>query len=212
LGGGKVFEGDADSCRPVEITLHASDSLPEESIQLVVGIQAQEGKVIGSPKNVSIPIGEVTTAPVVERQIPKTNRDRKNAVAVVVGGSQYQSDDIPAVDYAVRDAEIVKRYLTRTMGVDPASVIYLENPTKSSMDAILRAAENHKSRLPDLTTKESEVFVFYSGHGAPSTSSGNGGKPMSFPPTRGRGLPGLCTNAHAHRGGMRRGRSGEEER
>jgi hypothetical protein len=169
------------AAQPIEIALHASDSLPEESIQLVVGIQAQEGKVIGSPKNVSIPIGEVTTAPVVDRQIPKTNMDRKNAVAVVIGVSQYQSDDIPAVDYAVQDAEIVKRYLTRTMGFDPANVIYLENPTKSSMDAILGSAENHKGRLSDLTTRESEVFVFYSGHGAPGTSSGSGGKTYFLP-------------------------------
>jgi hypothetical protein len=169
------------AAQPIEIALHASDSLPEESIQLVVGIQAQEGKVIGSPKNVSIPIGEVTTAPVVDRQIPKTNMDRKNAVAVVIGVSQYQSDDIPAVDYAVQDAEIIKRYLTRTMGFDPANVIYLENPTKSSMDAILGSAENHKGRLSDLTGEESEVFVFYSGHGAPSTSSGTGGKTYFLP-------------------------------
>jgi len=172
--------GSADA-RQFEVPIRASDTLPDGSIQLLVGVQAQEGKVVGSPKNKSIPIGEVTTAPAVDRDIPETDMNREDAVAVVIGVSQYQSDDIPPVDYAVQDAEIMKGYLTRMMGFDPANVIYLENPTKSSMDAILGSSETHKGRLADLTEKDSEVFVYYSGHGAPSTSSGEGSDTYFLP-------------------------------
>lgn len=171
----------AAKAQQFEVPLHASDSLPKKSIQLSVGIQAQQGKVVGSPKSVSIPIGEVTTAPVVDREIPRTDMNREDAVAVVIGVSQYQSEDIPPVDYAAQDAEIMKRYLTETMGFDPANVIYLENPTKSSMDAILGSSDTHKGRLADLTQDGSEVFVYYSGHGAPSTSSGEGGDTYFLP-------------------------------
>lgn len=160
--------------REITIPLHASESLPEESIQLVVDLEVDRGQVVGSPDNVSIPTGDVTTAPLVDRQIPETNMDRGDAVAVVIGVSQYMTEEVPPVDYAVRDAEVVERYLTETLGFDPANVITLENPTKSSMDAVLGTADDHRGRLYDLTSDTSEVFVFYSGHGAPNSSEENG--------------------------------------
>lgn len=163
----------ASEAKELRIPIYASETLPEENIELAVDIKAESGRVVGSTEKVTIPTGDVTTAPLVDREIPEGTIDRSNAVAVVIGVSKYTSESIPAVDYAVRDAETVKQYLVKTMGFKLENVIYLENPTQSDLNAVLGSDKNHKGRLYDYLPKDaddSEIFVYYSGHGAPNPS------------------------------------------
>ena len=109
---------------------------------------------------------------VVDTQIPKTTMDRPNAIAVVVGNKTYRDDDIPNVDYALRDAEIVKRYLTRTLGFREENIIYEENATGSVLTRIFGTQSEPKGQLHNwVKDDKSDVFVYYSGHGAPSPES-----------------------------------------
>ncbi|MFA6318676.1 MAG: caspase family protein [Elusimicrobiota bacterium] len=89
-----------------------------------------------------------------------------SAVAVVVGIEKYR--DIPGVDYAARDAKAVHGYLTRSMGFDSRNVALLtdERATKNDL------AKYFDKWLKNRVTKESRVFVFYAGHGAPKPSTG----------------------------------------
>jgi len=111
--------------------------------------------------------------PVVDRRIPRTGANRPDAVAVVIGNGRYQNPDIPGVQYAVHDAQIVKKYFTRTLGVRAENVIYAENATAAEMTRIFGTAGDPQGQLYNYVQPgDSEVFVYYSGHGAPSPESG----------------------------------------
>ncbi len=104
----------------------------------------------------------------VDTSIPKTSMDRPDDVAVVIGVKEYEHTDIPDVDYALRDAEIMKRYLTRTLGFREDNVIFAENAGGSVLERIFGTESEPKGQLYNwVKDGQSDVFVYYSGHGAP---------------------------------------------
>lgn len=101
---------------------------------------------------------------------PPRSRTRRNkdAYAVVIGIEKYR--DVPGVDFASRDAETMKRYLTRAMGYDERNVILLQNQRATKTDL-----EKYLGRwLRNQVSKKSRVFIYYAGHGAPNPATGKG--------------------------------------
>jgi uncharacterized caspase-like protein len=86
-------------------------------------------------------------------------------VAVVIGVEKYQ--DLPASDFSARDAKLVKDYLT-SLGVRERNIELLLNE-RATQSSIRKSLE---SWLPNRVKKDSRVFVYYSGHGAPEPASG----------------------------------------
>jgi hypothetical protein len=88
---------------------------------------------------------------------------KEHAYAVIFGVERYR--DLPQVDYATRDAEMVKRYLVKTLGYREQNIVMLLNDrvTRSQIEARL------EKWLPKQINNDpnSEVFVYYGGHGAP---------------------------------------------
>lgn len=89
------------------------------------------------------------------------------AYAVIVGVEDYR--DLPKVDYAKRDAEMVKAYLTKALGYREQNIVMLLNDrvTKSDIEARL------EKWLPKQVgnNKDAEVFIYYGGHGAPDPNT-----------------------------------------
>lgn len=103
----------------------------------------------------------------VDSNIPKTKKARKNAVAVVIGNRDYKKTS--NVDFAINDAKTVKAYLIQAFGFRSGNIIYIENASKSDFEEIFGTRDFAKARLYNMIKPdESEVFIFYSGHGAPS--------------------------------------------
>lgn len=103
----------------------------------------------------------------IENDIPTTPMDRPNAVAVVVGIRNYSSEGVPDVEYARRDARFMRKYLTETLGFREENILP-RDPDGRMTYAELRTLIQQK--LPGYVKEgTSEVFVYYSGHGAPST-------------------------------------------
>lgn len=90
---------------------------------------------------------------------------RPDAFAVVIGIEAYQT--IPGSDYSRKDAETVKGYLA-ALGFQERNIelIIDQRATKSAVEKAVEAW------LPNQATKESTVFVYFSGHGAPEPSTG----------------------------------------
>ncbi|MFB6272356.1 MAG: caspase domain-containing protein [Salinibacter sp.] len=110
----------------------------------------------------------------VDTQIPKTDMERPNDIAVVIGNRTYKNDDIPNVDYAVRDAQTMQKYLTCTLGFRKENVIYLKNASGSAVERVFGTSDDPKGQLYDYVKPEkSSVFVYYSGHGVPNPESDN---------------------------------------
>ena len=88
-----------------------------------------------------------------------------NKFALVIGIESYS--DVPAAQFAVRDAEAIKRYLL-ALGYPERNVILLtdQRAGKSAMEKYIEAW------LPRNTDEKSNVFVYFSGHGAPDPATG----------------------------------------
>ncbi len=106
----------------------------------------------------------------IEKDIPSTSTSNPNAVALIIGIRDYASTDIPRVEYAKRDAQLIREYLVKVKGFDPKNILP-QNPdelmTVGNMKSLLR------QKLPSYVRPDSssEVFIYYSGHGAPSTTT-----------------------------------------
>jgi formylglycine-generating enzyme required for sulfatase activity len=99
----------------------------------------------------------------------------EDAVAVVIGNSNYTADRIPKVDYAHRDAEAFKRYLIDILGYREGNIIDLRDATQAQMEAALGNDRTHEGTLWQYIRPEgSDVTVFYSGHGVPGLKSKRG--------------------------------------
>lgn len=99
---------------------------------------------------------------------PESNvKPKDHAYAVIVGVEDYR--DLPKVDYAKRDAEMVRTYLTKALGYREQNIVMLLNDrvTKSDLEA------RFEKWLPKQVggNKEAEVFVYYGGHGAPDPNT-----------------------------------------
>ncbi|MDD5628771.1 MAG: caspase family protein, partial [Elusimicrobia bacterium] len=148
---------------PVSVSLRESTGrygLAARSLQLSLGQGAPEAAVVGVPSQDELE--DVDTPPVT-----RTKADPE-AYAVVVGVEKYR--DIPAVEFAARDAQAVYDYLTRSMGFDPKNVAHLadERATRTDLATYLGPW------LKDRVTAKSRVLIYFSGHGSPDPVTGEG--------------------------------------
>jgi Caspase domain len=116
-----------------------------------------------SSLNVSPPLqpSDVDVLPVI-RASP-----RKNAHAVVIGLERYRNE-LPQASHAERDARVVARYLSGTMGYEEGNIALLLNDraTKGDMEKYF------ETWLPNRVESDDTVFVYFSGHGAPNAKTG----------------------------------------
>lgn len=95
-------------------------------------------------------------------------RPNKKAYAIVIGIENYRQK-LPKADFATHDAETVAEYLTKVMGYPEENVVTLLNDHASNVDF----AKYFEKWLPNNVEKDSTVFIYYSGHGAPNTKTGD---------------------------------------
>ncbi len=95
-------------------------------------------------------------------------KPNKNAYAIVIGIENYRQK-LPKADYAAHDAQTMTEYLTKVMGYPEENVVTLLNEHATNVDF----AKYFEKWLVNNVEKESTVFVYYSGHGAPDPSTGS---------------------------------------
>lgn len=91
--------------------------------------------------------------------------ERPDDFALVIGIEEYQS--LPKADFGARDAKTVRRHL-EALGFPARNIISLEGSqaTGSKLKSYL------EEWLPLNVKASSTLFVYYSGHGAPDTKTG----------------------------------------
>lgn len=108
-------------------------------------------------------------------RIREAKSENHYAVAVIIGNRDYHDGDIPAAQYAIRDAAMMKKYLIKTFGYREGNIIYKTNATKGALETIFGSALSRKGALYDVITPgRSDLFVYYSGHGAPNPETKKG--------------------------------------
>lgn len=152
---------------PLAVTIKESRGrygLGPQNLGLVLGQAAPSLRVAykgkDAPTEVRNEAADVDIPPAAE-----TPQDPE-AFAVVIGVEKYR--DLPSVDYAARDAQSVRTYLTEAMGFLPSNVVLLQNERATLTDL----ATYLGPWLKDRVKAKSRVFVYYSGHGAPDPKTG----------------------------------------
>lgn len=136
-------------------TLRLDLDRPEQELRTLV---AEGGGAPGASEYEALGID-------VEQNIPETPMEREDAVAVVIGLERYPSEQVPDVEYAYRDASFVRKYLTRALGYREENILP-RNPARRMTSGQMKTV--FQQQLPSYVREGSEVFVYYSGHGAPS--------------------------------------------
>ena len=109
----------------------------------------------------------------ISKSLPATGMRNENAVAVIIGNRNY--DNTKRVDFAIRDALRMQQYLIEVVGFRPENVLMIRNARKGDFDTYFGTSNNHKGKLFNYVKPGlSDVFVFYSGHGAPGLNDKEG--------------------------------------
>jgi ankyrin repeat protein len=115
------------------------------------------------PSLPNLPIPSSVPSSDVDRIPSKTANPKPNAYAVVIGIEQYRQG-LSKADFAVRDAQVMRDYLTKIMGYAEENVAVLLNDRAAKTD-IEKYIEHW---LPNHVEQDTSVFVYFSGHGAPN--------------------------------------------
>jgi len=109
--------------------------------------------------------------PSLSAQLPVAS-GQVNGIAIVIGNSVYDHSDIAPVSFASNDKALIEIYAKKTLGYD--DVRPYENMTKGEMETLFGNAEapgqlnKWVQDAYQLHGKKPNVFIYYSGHGAPS--------------------------------------------
>ncbi|HWP83071.1 MAG TPA: caspase family protein [Bacteroidota bacterium] len=143
------------TAQPLKLALNQQAKKAQE-----IMVQARDSRMFNIASGLSIDV---------EENIPETRYKNPDAVAVVIGISQYQRSDVPAVEFAKRDAELIRQYLVKTLGYDPQNILP-KNPDEQMTAGTMKTLI--KGQLANYIKKgRSDVFVYFSGHGAPSMAN-----------------------------------------
>ncbi len=154
-----------------EFACRLPKQVPSDTVSLRVELFSGRNRAKAAGK--VIKIGMAPEAEAVEEVVSEIGVDdippRSKAaassgnVAVVVGLGRYREKNIPGVKYAVRDAEVMARYLQNVGGVaaDDMKVLTDDGATRSDLEAYV------EDWLPRRVKPDSTVFFYYAGHGAP---------------------------------------------
>lgn len=95
-------------------------------------------------------------------------RVHSRGIAIVIGVENYR-EKLPKADYAASDAKVTAEYAKRVLGYPEENVALLlgDRATKSDMEKYF------ERWLPNRVEKDDEVFIYFSGHGAPNPKTGD---------------------------------------
>lgn len=159
-----------DGSIPVTVSVSARRQRTTTPVDLGLTVAGAPAPVIAAiPTPATIPVAPTPGAPFVSalmQGVPRATRERPDAIAVIIGNRTYRR--APNVAYAANDAAAMRLYAERALGIRPGNVLYLEDATLSDMKVLFGDQGVPNGRLHDLVKPGvTEVFVFYSGHGAP---------------------------------------------
>lgn len=106
----------------------------------------------------------------VDLKIPRCETENPNAIALILAISSYQDKDISPDRYAKNDAQVLREYLIKTLGFSPDNILP-RDPNELLTYGKIRTYI--QKILPSYLKPNgsSDLFVYYSGHGAPNTTN-----------------------------------------
>ncbi|HNZ06968.1 MAG: caspase family protein [Candidatus Cloacimonetes bacterium] len=122
------------------------------------------------------PASTLSPSPDLVGGLPKSKTQNPHAIAVVIGNRDYDESVISKVDFAINDADAIKYYLLNVFGYKESNILYYRNATLLDLYSVFGKENNHRGKLNswvEASSVKPDVFVYYSGHGAPDVQSGS---------------------------------------
>ncbi|MFY0688420.1 MAG: caspase family protein [Cyclobacteriaceae bacterium] len=159
---GQVSEGTSNSINLGAVLKKAYEEKESQPKTVVVEQPVAEAEKV-----------EIVLASDVDLNIPKTDIVNEYGIAVIIGNRDYQNTK--NVDYAINDAMAMKKYVQQTMGFRDGNIFYVENASKTDFEILFGTKDDYRGQLYNAVRADmSDVFIFYSGHGAPDVNTNTG--------------------------------------
>ena len=101
----------------------------------------------------------------IEQNIPESNRSYNNALAVIFGIENYRN--VSNVNFAYRDATIMKEYFSKTIGI-PEEQIYFRANDEVTLGEFRKIFSDKGWLDKRVIENETDIYFYYAGHGAPA--------------------------------------------
>lgn len=92
------------------------------------------------------------------------NPKKHRGLAIIIGNQDYRQ--APSSEFALHDAEMVKRYSQQMLGFQPQNTINLANASKADLETVFGNREEPRGQMADWHTPQTPILIYYSGHGA----------------------------------------------
>ncbi|MBF2053356.1 MAG: hypothetical protein IGS03_07810 [Candidatus Sericytochromatia bacterium] len=93
----------------------------------------------------------------IAENLPLAATPQPEAVAVIIGNRDYRS--APGVEYALRDANLMRRYLIQVLGYREENILYYPNATKADLDTLFGTREYPQGKIHNWLKKDAPVFL-----------------------------------------------------
>jgi hypothetical protein len=145
---------DLNGSFPVVLTLNQAGPQVEQRIARATAEERAEGPA----PEVSDPVDSA----------PAKGHKQTAAYAVIIGIERYKQPLVPTVDFARRDATIVREYVVKTLGV-PSENVRLLVDNEATLAEIRTALSAQLAN--SVEGSHAKVYVYFAGHGAPDLKS-----------------------------------------
>jgi uncharacterized caspase-like protein len=155
---------------PISLSISDGNNTPplQQALNLRMHMPQNKVSVNIEPRDAPAVPDSLPGAVDVDINIPAGMNKNQDAVAVVIGNKNYQTGGLPPVEYSLNDARTMKQYLVKTLGFSEHNIIYIENATAARFNETFGNNNNFAGKLYNYVTPgKSDVFIYYSGHGAP---------------------------------------------
>ena len=131
--------------------------------------QTIDATVEAPPRADDLPPTPASLIDEVERDLPSAAEPNPDAIAVIIGVERYGA--LASARFAARDAQLFRRYATSVFGVtDDRNHVYLRTDADATGNEF-RKLFGDDGWLARRVKPTSDVYVYFSGHGAPDVKS-----------------------------------------
>ncbi len=119
-------------------------------------------------RTLNVPLDVPSYIENVDQEIPVSKSKQKNTYALIIGNEDYRSRQRGLAaeqnaEFAIRDAEVFKRYCENTLGIPERQIRLLKNATAAEISQGLAWINN----LSKIENGNANLIFYYSGHGLP---------------------------------------------
>lgn len=168
--GNRVF-GHCTKLRNLTLPLgvEVSPDLYSESKNISVKYQLDEAlaESVAKRRTVRDEDGYALTSDV-DEDIPMLKQTNSETFAVIIANENYKK--VAKVPCALNDGRAFRRYCENVLGIPSENIHYIEDATLGSMTAEL----NWAARVAKAYEGESQLIIYYAGHGIPNEKDGAG--------------------------------------